>query len=109
MKKIIFLILSVCLSFIFALSGCSCVPEAYLEFENSITANIKTETLVYDVEYADTYKGIVCGQSVNKSLLPKYQNGKLTLYFNGSGQPLPTGVDKHINFDNISTFNYIMY
>lgn len=113
MKKIIFLILSVCITFVFALSGCSCAADAYLEFENALTNNVKTEKLVFDVEYEDSYKGISFAQSVNKSLLPQYENGKLVLEYNASGTALPkkpgedVQVPQHVKFDSITTFNYI--
>ena len=107
MKKIVFLILSVLLCLTFALSGCSCAPDSYLEFENAVTTNVKTETLVYDVSFADDYKGLSCAQPVNKDLLPEYKNGSLIIEFNGSGKPLPDGITQHITFDGISTFNYI--
>ncbi len=106
MKKILFLIMSVFLAFTFALSGCSCEADVYLEFENALTTNIKTETLVYDVEYQDNYKGIACAKPVNKDLIPQY-NGTLTIEYNGSGKPLPSGVPQHVKFDGITTFNYI--
>ncbi len=107
MRKIIFLILSVFLAFTFALSGCSCEASSYLEFENGATTNIKTERLVYSVEYTDTYKGIVCAQSINKDLVPKYENGQLVIEYDSTGRSLPSGITQHIKFDNITTFNYI--
>ena len=45
MKKFLFLILSIMLAFTFALSGCSCVPETYLEFDGSKVRDIENETL----------------------------------------------------------------
>ena len=111
MKKFLFLILSVFLAFTFALSGCSCAPESFLEFETVTTNNIKTETLVYDVEWRENYKSITLSQDINKALLPTYE-GSLTLEFNSTGKQLPNDADgnqipQHIKFDQIETFNYI--
>ena len=105
MKKFLFLILSICLAFTFALSGCSCEPDAFLEFDKSKTHNILSETLVYNVNYEENYKGITIAQAVNKSLLPSY-DGTLTLNFE-TGKPLPLDITQHVKFDDIETFNYI--
>ena len=56
MKKIIIpFILALCLLF----SGCSCAGERYLEFSSAWvgTSTGFSETLVYDVDYKNDYKG----------------------------------------------------
>ncbi len=107
MKKIFIALLSFCLIFVLAMSGCSCSPETLLEFNDSLTANIKAEKLVYDVSFERAYKDIQRSKGINESLLPVYENGTFTIEYDGAGKALPDGVQTNVNFDNISTFKYI--
>ena len=44
MKRFIFLILAVCLSVLFTLSGCSCTGDTILEFNSSNIKDIKKDS-----------------------------------------------------------------
>lgn len=107
MKKIFIALLCFCLIFVLAMSGCSCAAETLLEFNDSLTANIKTERLVYDVSFERAYKDIKRSKGINESLLPVYENGTFMIEYDGAGKALPDGVQTNVSFDNISTFKYI--
>ena len=107
MKKFLTIILSFCLIFVLAMSGCSCAPESLLEFNDSLTENIKTEKLVYDVSFERIYKDIQRSKDLNESLMPVYTNGTFTIEYDGAGKSLPAGVQTNINFDNISAYKYV--
>ena len=107
MKKFLTIILCFCLIFVLAMSGCSCAPEMLLEFNDTLTANVKTEKLVYDVSFERAYKDIQRSKGLNQSLLPVYENGTFTIEYDGAGKALPDGVQANVKFDNLSVFKYI--
>ena len=72
MKRFIFLILAVCLSVLFTLSGCSCTGDTILEFNSSNIKDIKKETLTYSVSLDKNYKEIKRSSEISDNILPNY-------------------------------------
>ncbi len=104
MKRFIFLILAVCLSVLFTLSGCSCTGDTILEFNSSNIKDIKKETLTYSVSLDKNYKEIKRSSEISDNILPNYINGLyVTEYETGVLAPVnnidgdnPRGVINHL-------------
>ncbi len=109
MKRFAFIILSICLAFVLALSGCSCTGDTLLEFNNADIKNIKKEVLIYDVSFEKNYKVYNRESTVNESLLPDYQNGKLVMEYSSEGKQLPDdSITTNIDYDdNTSLYYYV--
>ncbi len=94
MKRFIFLILAVCLSILFTLSGCSCAGDTILEFNSSKIKDIKTETLTYSVSLEKHYNQIERSRSVNENIIPEYTNGTYVIEYSTAVNSPVNNIDK---------------
>ena len=104
MKKLLFTILSLSLSLVFALSGCSCAAtpqlsfnKAYLEDENY--GGNYFERLEYLVEYKSSYQSITNTAEIDEAKIPQYNGTYVVEFSNSNNTSLPDGVSTDIDYE----------
>ncbi len=107
MKKLLFVVLSFSLAFLFALSGCSCAATQPLSFNKAYlgekTGNY-SEILEYSVGYESSYQDISNNTEIRKDQIPEYK-GTYVVEFSNSHNALPSGINTDIDYEQ--DYHYI--
>ncbi len=114
MKKLLFIVLSLILTFLFALSGCSCEVSQPLSFNKAYLVDISngdhhyTETLSYAVTYKPVYQNISNASDLDDDKIVECGfNGNYDVYFSNKLNELPEGITTNINFKEEQDLHYI--